>query len=51
MEEKSIIISLFLILALVVSDESLLRDVDTIEELTDILVSDEHRLIDLSSYT
>ena len=50
MEEKSIIISLFLILALVVSDESLLRDVDTIEELTDILVSDEHRLIDLSSY-
>ena len=51
MEEKSIIISLFLILALVVSDESLLRDVDTIEELTDILVSDEHRLVDLSGYT
>ena len=40
--------SLFLILAIVVDDELLLRDVDTIEELTDILVSDEHRLVDLS---
>ena len=46
MEENSIIKSLFLILV-IVDDELLLRDVDTIEELTDILVSDEHRLVDL----
>ena len=50
MEENSIIKSLFLIL-IIVDDELLLRDVDTIEELTDILVSDEHRLVDLSGYT
>ena len=49
MEENSIIKSLFLIL-IIVDDELLLRDVDTIEELTDILVSDEHRLVDLGSY-
>ena len=41
---------LLVILALLSDAQLLIRDVDTIKELTDILVSHQHRLIDLSSY-
>ena len=43
--------SLFLIFLLLSNAEFSFRNVDTIKELTDILVSDEDRLVDLSSYT
>ena len=41
---------LLVILALLSDAQLLIGDVDTIKELTNILVSDQHRLIDLSSY-
>ena len=37
-------------LALLSDTQLLLRHVDTVQELTDILVSHQHRLVDLSSY-
>ena len=42
--------SLFVIFLFLSNAEFSFRNVDTIKELTDILVSDEDRLVDLSSY-
>ena len=42
--------SLFLVFLLLSNAEFSFRNVDTVKELTDILISDERGLVDLSSY-